>query len=423
MIRTRRRIRRQVKATSTVRQSSSLTEQRNILQARLRGWEEILPIYMPGLLQHRASFEADTLGPSSQSVAGAGHPENTTIWLPSQIPNHFRSRVCYQGLAAIEEKIRTASCYDSLDAIRNVLNVKSRLVYFKNKSSRGQREGNRSRTIIDRVHERARVAAERYRAARRGKLALAGAGDWGEVLRVLEDGDIRGYQDVDKLRTRVGRPGTLEDGQLAEMEVRTAAEQMGMAADDAEEQIGTAADGDDDDVASIDSPGINLFTEKRHKRDGTGQTRRTLSWIWTSGTRSPNPEDEGDDILQVEWAKSRARVGRCREEVLLLKEEMRRVVAFLNWKTTWWMDRQSMRGGVSDAVSKDLHEGLTAYAEGQADLQKGLCEHFCMLWKLPLGGNGDALHGGNGSDEEDGGDEEEDGDEAQGGDVSEEDEF
>jgi hypothetical protein len=59
------------------------------------------------------------------------------------------------------------------------------------------------------------VAAERYRAARRGKLALAGAGDWEEVLRVLEDGDIRGYQDVDKLRTRVGRPGTLEDGQLA----------------------------------------------------------------------------------------------------------------------------------------------------------------------------------------------------------------
>jgi hypothetical protein len=64
-------------------------------------------------------------------------------------------------------------------------------VYFKNKSARGQREGNRSRTIIDRVHERARVAAERYRAARCGKLALAGAGDWEEALRILEDGDIR----------------------------------------------------------------------------------------------------------------------------------------------------------------------------------------------------------------------------------------
>ena len=99
------------------------------------------------------------------------------------------------------------------------------------------------------------MAAERYQAAHRGKLALAGAGDWEEVLRVLEDGDIRGYQDVDKLHTRVGRPGTLEDGQLVAMEVHTAEEQMRMAADDAEEQIGMAADGDDD-VASIDSPSI-----------------------------------------------------------------------------------------------------------------------------------------------------------------------
>ena len=79
--------------------------------------------------------------------------------------------------------------------------MKSQLVHFKNTSARGQREGNRSRTIIDRVHERARVAAERYRVARCGKLALAGAGDWEEMFRILEDGDIRGYQDVEKLRT------------------------------------------------------------------------------------------------------------------------------------------------------------------------------------------------------------------------------
>ena len=403
----RRRIRRQAKAVSkgtTARQSSSLTEQRNILRTRLRGWEEILPIYMPGLLQHRASFESDIRGgPSLQPVAGADHPENGTIWLPSKIPNNFRVRVCHPGLAAIEETIRTAQCHDNLDAIRTVLNVKSRLVYFKNKSARGQREGNRSRTIIDRVHERARVAAERYRAARCGKLALAGAGDWEEALRILEDGDIRSYQDVEKLRTRVGRPGTLEDGQLAAAEVGIA-----------EEQIGTVVD--DDDSANVD-----LMPEERHKRDGTGQTRRALSWIWTSGTRSPNAEDEDDDILQVEWAKSRARVGRCREEVLLLREEMRRVVAFLEWKATWWMDRRNKRGGTGDVVSKGLQEGLSAYAEGQADLQKSLCEHFCTLWRIPLVGNGDASHddSDNRSDEDDDDEEEDDGGETE-GDVSEE---
>ena len=111
-----------------------------------------------------------------------------------------------------------------------------------------------------------------------------------------------------------------------------------------------------------------------------------------------------------------------------------------------------MRGGVHDEVSKELQEGLTAYAEGQADLQKNLREHFCVLWKSPLRGNGDASHddganeddnddeednGGEdeedngGEDEEDNGgeDEEDNGGEAEGGDVSggdiseEEDEF
>ena len=51
----RRRIRRQAKKTSddaTAQQSGSVTEQRNILRSRLRAWEAILPIYMPGLLQY-----------------------------------------------------------------------------------------------------------------------------------------------------------------------------------------------------------------------------------------------------------------------------------------------------------------------------------------------------------------------------------
>ena len=121
------------------------------------------------------------------------------------------------------------------------------------------------------MHERARVAAERYRAAHCAKLVLAGVGDWEDVLRTLEDGDIRGYQDVEKLHTCVGHPGTLEDGQLAEAEL--CAE---------EEETGTSSD--NDDVASINSAGINLMGKKWHKRDGTGQTQRALSWIWMSGT-------------------------------------------------------------------------------------------------------------------------------------------
>jgi len=124
-----------------------------------------------------------------------------------------------------------------------------------------------------------------------------------------------------------------------------------------------------------------LYQEVRTRRDGTGETRHTLSWIWTTDSQAPDADDENDDILRVEWAKSQAQAARCREEVLLLRKEMRRVIAFLDWKTTWWVDRQEAR---TDVTSSDLREGLQAYAEVQADLQKMLKESFQAIWKLPL---------------------------------------
>ena len=186
----RHRVRREAKKVTDrvmTRQESTLTEQCNILRKRLHAWEDILPIYMPGLLQHCHTLESN---PQSTSTPAADHPEDTMIWLPSHIPQNLHTHVCTAGLAEIEEKICTAHCFDSLDAIRHVLNIKSRMVAFKNKNVRGQHDGLRSRTIIDQVHERARVAAEKYRSARQGLLALVGPGDWEKTLRVLNDGDI-----------------------------------------------------------------------------------------------------------------------------------------------------------------------------------------------------------------------------------------
>ena len=84
---------------------------------------------------------------------------------------------------------------------------------------------------------------------------------------------------------------------------------------------------------------MSLFNELRSRRDGTGETRRMLSWIWTTKTQGET-EDETDEILRTEWAKSRARTIRCKEEVMLLKEEMRRVTEFLGWKSQWWREQE-----------------------------------------------------------------------------------
>ena len=102
---------------------------------------------------------------------------------------------------------------------------------------------------------------------------------------MLLDGDVRGYQHKNILRIRKGRPGTLDDEQL--------------------EAAGASSSKVDIEHAHIeDGTRIPLWEEEREQRDGTGETRRTLSWIWTTKSRTPNADDKTDDILRSEWAKS-----------------------------------------------------------------------------------------------------------------------
>ncbi|KAF8162353.1 hypothetical protein BJ912DRAFT_864825 [Pholiota molesta] len=343
---TQRRIRRLAKSTAvnpTLRRGGDLTEQRNALISRIRAWEQLLPIYVPGLLQYHSDYP-----PSERR---SSNPEDAAIWLPSRLPEPHRSRICVTGLPAIEERIRDAQLPDSLENVKRILKIKSRMIAFKNKNIRGQRDGTRSRAVIDRVHDRARYSAEKYREARTAKYALTGPGEWETKYRVLEDGDVRGYQDPNRLRQRVGRRGVLEDDQLEGP--------TGVLLEDSEE--------------------FTLFDETRRRRDGTGETRRTLSWIWLT-TPSSASDDDKDDVLRSEWARSRARATRGREEVMILKEEMRRVLAYLEWKATWWRAREHGR----DGITKDLMEGLASYSRSQARLQESLAAHFRRLWASPL---------------------------------------
>ncbi|KAF8202527.1 hypothetical protein BJ912DRAFT_842756 [Pholiota molesta] len=357
----------------------------------LEHMQYVQAIYMPGLLQYRTS----TPEFSGTAASPSHHPENFELCLPSSIPVAHRAHVCIAGLSEIEEQLRTAQCHDALESIRHILKIKSRMVLFKNKNVRGQTEGTRSRTVIDRVHSRAKAAAVKYRAARHAKLALSGHGDWENELKILADNDIRAYQDPNRLRPRTGRRGTLEDDQL---DAAPASETM-----DVDES----------------QPDIDLLPQIRDRRDGTGETRRTLSWIWTT-LRLHDPSDATDDILRSEWAKSRARVNRSTEEVLLLKEEMRRTLEFLEWKATWWLERQSLRTG----LSKELTEGLIVYAASQASLQRSLARHFRALWIVPL--NDANTQNTESGDDEDEDDDDED-DEGEGnhddGNVVEEDEL
>jgi len=70
---------------------------------------------------------------------------------------------------------------------------------------------------------------------------------------------------------------------------------------------------------------------------------------------------------------------RWSEEVLLLQEEMRRVLQFLEWHAHnhWWEDWQTTYEG----SSPELAEGISAYACKQADICQSIHNSFNHLWQ------------------------------------------
>ncbi len=116
----------------------------------------------------------------------------------------------------------------------------------------------------------------------------------------------------------------------------------------------------------------------RNTDDKPGEGDFVLTWIWR---RAPSGDrDVPHDSVRVEWAKLRARVERWDEESTLLVEEMRRIVAFLQWKGTWWLSRASSR----DVDDIRIVNGASAYAHKQADNLSYLAASFIHRWDLSL---------------------------------------
>ena len=68
--------------------------------------------------------------------------------------------------------------------------------------------------------------------------------------------------------------------------------------------------------------------------------------------------------MRVEWAKSLARAKRWEEELLLVQEEMRCVLLFLEKKVMWWVSKSE----VCQNDDVELLAGIHAYAMKQAHI-------------------------------------------------------
>ncbi|KAF7965904.1 hypothetical protein HWV62_40977 [Athelia sp. TMB] len=88
--------------------------------------------------------------------------------------------------------------------------------------------------------------------------------------------------------------------------------------------------------------------------------------------------DEGlQEALRIGWCRTRARAMRWSEEVLLLREEMRRVQAFFEWHLHWWHEQAHRLPDLSPEAS----EGVAAYASRQAYIRSVIAGHFDTIWR------------------------------------------
>ncbi|EDR11734.1 uncharacterized protein LACBIDRAFT_324497 [Laccaria bicolor S238N-H82] len=115
--------------------------------------------------------------------------------------------------------------------------------------------------------------------------------------------------------------------------------------------------------------------------DPDGAWKDRLKELRPTDLRGPgrDPDNLEDAKTSNEWAQTRARMSHWGEELLILQEEMRRVLAFFEWKAIWWLEQGNRRQGLEPSV----HIGIVAYAHKQATI----CSHMaarCATYWLPV---------------------------------------
>jgi len=302
-------------------QAASIQEKRNALMRRIKKWQELQPVYMPGAAIPLLRPPEDNIEDDNIETA-----ETVPLLLPSSLDTATRERVCVQQVAEHERLLRTAQLQDSLAELRHTRKIRRKLLmnHYIQIAGQGQRANTRSRAVLNSVESRITKFVERYRLAYRALLQLDPDGDWRETFLELKDNDNRG-------------PGKERD------------------------EVGT---GDGSHFRSW------IWLPNPRIPDGAdGET----------GEEGASEEDV-NEVLRVEWTTSFARLERWVEEVELLQEEMRRVVMFLEWKSGEWLAKTGARG----SSAPDIKSGLNAYAEKQAAVYHDLAVSFAKLWRPTL---------------------------------------
>ncbi|KAJ7669187.1 hypothetical protein DFH06DRAFT_944750, partial [Mycena polygramma] len=317
-----RRIRAEVKGVTlvTADRSSQIQEMRLSFLKKLRTYERLQVIFMPGVVALKA--EAEDMRDPDQPPPKA---EDIKLWMPSELDTATRRRVCRKGLGDAEAKVREAQCADALNDLRSRLHTQTHLITWRNANSVGQRAATRSATLIGRVGDRIARVAAKYRRAREALVSLKGEGH-APHFKVLSDADLNTnvQQESDaKARKKLARLGS-----------------------------------------------------SKRVRNEPSDKRKVFSWIWTVGGGPGENEAHLHESVRMEWSKAKARKDRWVEEVMMLREEMKRVLRMLRTIQGEWQDRIGKRS----EIDPELAAGLKAYALRQVYVHRRLATAFHAGW-------------------------------------------
>ncbi|KAJ7020488.1 hypothetical protein C8F04DRAFT_1214081 [Mycena alexandri] len=325
---TQRQIRREVKGRTLLAadHSQKVADIRKAFFMKLGKFRKLQAVYMPGAIQELEE-EEDERDAELPPVKA----EDVRLFLPSELRQASREEGCRQGLPGKEGRLREGQCRDALNALRSALHTKKYLLDWRDSNVVGQRAATRAGTLVERVGERVDSEATKYIRARAALVALRGRNECTE-WRELKPADIQldEEREVDaKARRKLGNIGS-----------------------------------------------------KKWRRAGPAMSskEKRLSWIWTAGGGPGADEEELHDLfsaVRVEWSKAKARKERWEEEVMLLREEMKRVLRFLRWRAVWWETRRATR---REEVSAELRAGLEAYAARQAAGSREIARRFKSAW-------------------------------------------
>ncbi|KAJ7854749.1 hypothetical protein B0H14DRAFT_3085502 [Mycena olivaceomarginata] len=325
-----------VKLHATDRQKTTLLERSNKLGRKITEWLKIRESFTPMVARLRME-DAQARAVAARLQPTPALPVHAVkLWLPSRLAGTPTTDV-KMSHARYEFALRVGQAHAALAELRRLLLVRTAKYKYKDEFQHGVAAITRGKTSIAQVDERIRRIAAQYRAARAALVSLGpvlNETDWKLQLHVLAPDDVR------------QRPrATFSDPKHKSRLKRKRGETLAHAA-----------------------------AERRKKKD----EERQASWIWRSALTAEEGSEPGmAEALRIEWAKTRARAWRWTEEVDLVEEEMRRVLAFLNWKANHWTSLMDER----DEPDEILREGLTAYAKRQARVQRDLRAHFEGNWQ------------------------------------------